>query len=225
MLDDTKIKITSLISSFHDGKKLTSGYTIAIVGAPNAGKSSLLNALLDEDRAIVTNIAGTTRDTIEEEITLDGYTFTFIDTAGIRKSSDTIEQIGIEKSYKALEEADITLLLIDLNEEIPEEIPTLLTSKNDIITVYNKTDIAEKENPLKAQTPIYISAKEKLGLEELKKGLKEKVHFENIDDTPVITKERHYAGLKETLQSLEDVQTAILNDLSIELISFDLREG
>lgn len=225
MLIETKERVQKLIHSFHDGKKLSSGFKVAIIGAPNAGKSSLLNALLEEDRAIVTNIAGTTRDTIEEEITIDGHTFTFIDTAGIRESSDVIEKIGIKKSIETQKKADITLLLVDLSTDIPPEIKSIFDNSNEPLVIYNKQDIAEKSNPLHAPNPIYISAKDKLGLEALKKGLISRVHYESNDDTPVITKERHFAKLNETLLSLEKVYAGILSDLSVELISFDLREG
>jgi len=225
MIHDTHHKLTKLISTFHDGIKISSGHKIAIIGAPNAGKSSLLNALLEQDRAIVTDIAGTTRDTIEEEINIDGYTFTFIDTAGIRDSVDIIEQIGIQKSLAAKDSSDLVILLIDLAAPISPFIKTYHCEIKNALVVYNKTDLVEKCNPLNAKNPIYISAKEKHGLDGLKKALIENVNFDQKDETPLLTKERHYHCLCESLLSLEKVLAGIESNLSIDLISFDLREG
>jgi tRNA modification GTPase len=221
----TKEKIKRLTDSFENGKKLFCGHKITILGAPNAGKSSLLNALLEENRAIVTDIEGTTRDTIEEEILIDNYTFKFIDTAGIRKAHDPIEKIGIERSLKTIETSDITLLLIDLTKEVPEKILDLSRRLKQALIVYNKSDVSERVNPLNVSDPIYISAKEKLGLDELKRQILLKVSFENTDETPLITKERHFSCLNEASLALDNVLTGLQNDLSIELISFELRYG
>lgn len=225
IIDSTKQKITQLLKSFHDGKKLLSGHMAAIIGAPNAGKSSLLNALLEEDRAIVTNIPGTTRDTIEEEITIDGHTIKFVDTAGIRESSDEIEKIGIEKALSIKEKCDITILLIDLSAEVSNEIKTIYNSNKDTLVVYNKTDLSAEKNPLGAPSPIYISAKKHTGLSELKKAITASLHFETKDNIPLITKERHYTSLKTCLKSLDAAVKGIEQELSVEYISFDLREG
>ncbi|MCH9621859.1 MAG: tRNA modification GTPase MnmE [Chlamydiia bacterium] len=225
MIQITREKILKLLNSFTDGKKLFNGHKIAIIGAPNAGKSSLLNALLEEDRAIVTEIAGTTRDTIEEEILIDNHTFKFIDTAGIHNSQNKVEQIGIEKTLKTIHESDITILLIDLSTPINDQIIHIYKSLINPIIAYNKQDICKLSNPLNIQNPIYISAKEKQGLQSLKNAILEKTHFEHIDDTPLITKERHHHCLKESLSSLDKTLTGIEADLSIDLISFDLRFG
>ncbi len=225
MIHDTHLKLSKLTSTFHDGVKISSGHKIAIIGAPNAGKSSLLNALLEEDRAIVTDIAGTTRDTIEEEITINGHTFKFIDTAGIRESLDIIEQIGIQKSLAAKDESDLVILLIDLSAPISPFIETYHLEIKNVLVVYNKTDLADRSNPINAQNPIYISAKEKNGLDGLKKALIDKIDFDQKDETPLLTKERHYHSLCCALLSLENVLAGIQSNLSVELISFDLREG
>jgi tRNA modification GTPase len=225
LIEIAKEKIFILTNSFEDGKKLFCGHKIAILGAPNAGKSSLLNALLEENRAIVTEIAGTTRDTIEEEILIDNYTFKFIDTAGIRKAQDPIEKIGIERSLKSTETSDINILLIDLSKEVPEDILALYRGLKEVMVVYNKMDISEKLNPLNAPYPVYISAKENLGIFDLKTAIVNKISFENKDETPLITKQRHFSCLKEALLSLDNVLNGFKTDLSIELISFELRYG
>ncbi len=225
LIHETKEKIKTLTQTFHDGKKLFTGQTIAIIGAPNAGKSSLLNALLDEDRAIVSSIAGTTRDTIVEEITLDGLSFKFVDTAGIHDANDPLEKMGISRTLQALKDCDIPLLLIDLSAPISDEIQTLYKNLPSPLVVYNKEDLSEKTNPLKVKNPIYISAKERTGLNELKNALIKTVSFETFDDTPLLTKERHYLKLNEAYTSLENVLSGIASNLSVDLISFDLRMG
>ncbi|MCH9617785.1 MAG: tRNA modification GTPase MnmE [Chlamydiia bacterium] len=225
IIDDTKMKITRLLDTFHDGKKLFSGHMTAIIGAPNAGKSSLLNALLEENRAIVTDTPGTTRDTIEEEITIDGHTIKFVDTAGIRESSNEIEKIGIEKALAVKKRCDITILLVDLSTEISDQIKDLYNENKETLVVYNKNDLCTKKNPLNAPSPVYISAKNRTGLESLKKALISTLPFESKDSAPFITKERHYKSLTTALKSLETVLTGIEKGLSVEYISFDLREG
>jgi tRNA modification GTPase len=225
LIQEAQEKIRSVTSTFHDGKKLFSGQTVAIIGAPNAGKSSLLNALLDEDRSIVSTIAGTTRDTIEEELTIDGYIFKFIDTAGIHEAFDPLEKMGISRSLKAVEHCDIPILLIDLSAPISEDIHTLyLTLKNPLV-VYNKEDLSEKINPLNVNNPIYISAKHKTGLKILKQALIGTLSLESNQDVPILTKERHFIKLNEALTSLEKALSGLFSHVSIDLISFELRMG
>lgn len=225
MVENTKTKIETLLETWEDGKRLFNGHKIAIIGAPNAGKSSLLNALLEEERAIVTDIAGTTRDTIEEEIIINNHTFKFIDTAGIHKASDTIEKIGIEKSHAMIKESDITIILIDLSSEISDEIKALSEKTDNAIIVYNKTDLSGEKNPLRVKDPVYISAKEKSGLEALKQSIIDHVSFNTKDDTPLITKQRHFDSLSESLSALDKTLHGLSSDLSIDLISFELRYG
>lgn len=225
MIQTTKQKIDTLLKTFHDGKKLFLGHNIAIIGAPNAGKSSLLNTLLEENRAIVTSIAGTTRDTIEEEIEIDGHNLKFIDTAGIRESTDEIEIVGIEKSREVQKQADLTLLLVDISENISSEVQDLYKKAKNVLVVYNKVDLEIPKNPLNVQNPIYISAKEKKGLEELKKALIKKLNFNQKDNTPLITKERHFGSLNHAKESLLEIEGKINSSQFVELLAFDLREG
>ncbi|MCH9811790.1 tRNA uridine-5-carboxymethylaminomethyl(34) synthesis GTPase MnmE [bacterium] len=225
MIEITMSKIMRLLSTFDDGKKMFTGHSIAIIGAPNAGKSSLLNALLEENRAIVTNVAGTTRDTIEEEMEVDGHLLKIIDTAGIRKSRDSIEIMGMERSLQMHKNADLSILLVDLTENIPEEVTQLYHQNKNLLVVYNKQDLAKPLNPLNCDNPIYISAKEKKGLESLKKALIEKLSFSTNDNTPLLTKERHFAALSKAKKSLEEVSLKMEQEVEVELLSFDLREG
>ena len=225
MIETTKTKITKLLATFDSGKKIFQGHKIAIIGAPNAGKSSLLNALLEENRAIVTEIAGTTRDTIEEEIEIEGHLLKIIDTAGIRASKDRVEQIGIEKSLETQKEADLTLLLVDLATPVPPEVQKLYEARKNVLVVYNKQDLAERSNPLNSDAPVYVSAKQKMGLEGLKKALVHLLAFSPSDNTPILTKERHFAALSFAKASLERVAQKIDQEVEVELLSFDLREG
>ena len=236
--------VNRLAASFKSGNMIKNGVPVAIVGAANAGKSTLLNSLLGEDRAIVSDIAGTTRDTIEETLNLGGILFRFIDTAGIRNSSDTIEKIGIERAFKKISQAEIVLALIDPFEDLPSQLSLLkdkvdttsqklfylvnkadLLSQNDInkiVTVINKYVISA-DNKL---IVINISAKSGFGLNELKKALTEaeKGLIPNADSV-FVTNARHYQSLVEASSSLTRCLTSLKQGLPTELLSEDLRSA
>ena len=205
-------KLAKLENSFERGKILRDGVTVAIVGKPNAGKSSLLNKILKEERAIVTDIEGTTRDTIEEFVNIKGVPFKIIDTAGIRKSDNEIEKIGIDKSKKALREADLIMAIFDISKELSEEDLEILKSikeKNAIILL-NKKDLniqkLEKEN-LKEYCGniLEVSIKEDDGIEEIYNTMVDIFSFKEIgiENTSIITNIRHKEAIKNAKESIE----------------------
>ena len=225
-------KTQALIESFKLGNVIKNGVSVAIIGKPNAGKSTLLNALLNEDRAIVSDIPGTTRDTIEEIINLDGILFRLIDTAGIRNhAQDIIEGFGIEKSLQKMKQADIVLYLFDVNEMIPDELKTveldLQDQKINHLLVGNKTERNEsiiRENFSQFSGVIFISAKNHLHLEVLKERmldivLKDKVSSENV----IVTNARHYHSLVQVNEALNDVMNGLTNKISGDLLALDIR--
>ncbi len=232
--------LKKLIDSFSIGNVIKNGIPVAIVGLPNVGKSTLLNALLNEDRAIVSAIAGTTRDTIEDEIVIGGLNFRFIDTAGIRKTNDEIESIGIQKTYQKMEQAQLVLYMIDAqtldNErdiagaklEI-EQIRNQYSLKK-IIVILNKTEslTTEKKVQLKATLTdfIAISAKQNFGIEALKKQLLKTINTENLSNNQtIITNVRHYDSLQNALIAIQKVDEGIKNNLTSDLLSLEIREA
>jgi tRNA modification GTPase len=224
MLFDTKEKMIHLKSTFYDGSLLHKGLSLCLLGAPNVGKSSLMNALLDEDRAIVTSIAGTTRDLLSEELLIEGISFRLLDTAGIRQTDEIIEKEGISRSKKAADNADLVLILLDLSREITEEELDLIKSYPDAILVWNKKDLPHKKPPFNG---IEISAKEKIDVEVLKKSIKEKVfNKKHIDkEQVIITKERHFKALNDATDCIDKVLSGFEVSISPEFLAFDLRQA
>lgn len=228
--------VTNLANSFRTGNAIKSGVPVAIAGPTNAGKSTLLNSLLGEDRAIVSDIAGTTRDTIEETMTIDGVLFRFIDTAGIRESEDTIEKIGIERTFKKIEEADVILGVVDgtdseqnINQAIKEILDHSDPSTQKTFVLINKADKAGYEhitiNEDNVKT-IEISAKGGLGMDELKRLLSEsqKERLSSNDET-LVTNIRHYTALKNAAESLQRVDEGIALNIPTDFVAQDLREA
>jgi len=209
------------------GNVIKNGVSVAIVGKPNAGKSTLLNTLLNENRAIVSDIAGTTRDTIEETININGIIFRLIDTAGIREhSQDIIENMGVVKSKEKIKQADIVLYLYDPNELKQEELIKITEEINEqnpnVICVANKADVYSKETFLKNN--IVISARENIGIDQLKEALftiatGSGLNTENV----IITNARHYAALTEVNKSLQEIKTGLENHISGDLLAPDIR--
>lgn len=221
-----------LIDSFRLGNVIKNGVSVAIVGKPNAGKSTLLNALLNENRAIVSEIAGTTRDTIEEIINIDGILFRLIDTAGIRQhTSDVIESIGMEKSLEKIKTADIVLYLFDAAERV-EEIKMIQTEFDkqqlNYLLVINKVDLTgEKEAREKfSDIPnlLFIAAKKNTHLEVVKERMVDKVMAGQLQtENTIVTNARHYHALKEVQKSLGDIKSGLDSKLPGDLLALDIR--
>ena len=224
---------TQLLESFKLGNVIKNGVSVAIIGKPNSGKSTLLNTLLNEDRAIVSEIPGTTRDTIEEIINIDGILFRLIDTAGIRThSTDIIESVGIEKSLQKMKEADIVLYLFDVNELSTEDliktIDELKKGQIHYLLVGNKIDvISETQAKEKFSTVgeiIFISAKSKLHMEVLKERMMDMVMYDNLQtENVIITNARHYHALQKVQSSLKDVSEGLKNKIPGDLLAIDIR--
>ncbi|MGB1448346.1 MAG: tRNA uridine-5-carboxymethylaminomethyl(34) synthesis GTPase MnmE [Flavobacteriaceae bacterium] len=227
--------LKKLIDSFALGNVIKKGVPIAIIGPPNAGKSTLLNALLEEDKAIISSIAGTTRDSIEDEITIDGIGFRFIDTAGIRETLDEIEQIGIKKAFEKAEQAAIILYLIDSQSfanEQSQHSEQLIAMREQfpekpLWVLFNKTDLSSTQLPetLEHYPCLSLSAKNKNGLDDLKKGLVRFMEENNYQDESIITNSRHYAALSNALEEISKVQAGLAEGLSGDLLAIDLRQA
>jgi len=225
--------VSQLAHSFKIGNAIKNGVNTAIVGKPNAGKSTLLNSLLNEERAIVTEIAGTTRDTLEEILQVEGILFRFIDTAGIRETSDVIEKIGVNKALDKLHTSDIFIYLFDMQSLPLEELKIaleLLPIHKPHIIVGNKLDISNPEKVATFQkynaNIIFISAKDKKSIEVLKTQLIHTLDLHNIDtSSTIITNARHYDALQHINTSLDEVLLGINNGLSSDLLAIDLRQA
>ncbi|WP_308783436.1 tRNA uridine-5-carboxymethylaminomethyl(34) synthesis GTPase MnmE [uncultured Blautia sp.] len=229
--EEQKKKVQKLLKSADDGKMIQEGIRTVILGKPNAGKSSLLNFLVGEDRAIVTEIAGTTRDTLEEYISLHGISLRIIDTAGIRETEDVVEKIGVEKARQMAEKADLILYVVDSSQPLDEndkEIMDLLRGRKSIV-IYNKTDLASAVDMgrLREKTGsqvIPVSVVEETGIEDLEKSIRE-MFFQgeiSFDDEVYITNARHKTALEEAEKSLEMVTESIEAGMPEDFFSIDL---
>ena len=219
--------ITHLTHSFETGQTIKQGIPVAIVGKTNVGKSTLLNRLLKDDRAIVSDIHGTTRDTIEDTIDIQGVTFRFIDTAGIRQTTDEVEQIGIKRTYASIQKARIIIWMID-EKPSQEELNNmkLLAENKQLIIVRNKIDKAENEPFTFVKIPlIEISAKQGTNISQLEQAIYDAADIPTLTDTDVIiTNARHYEALLRARQSLSRVLDGLRSGLSGDLLSEDLRD-
>lgn len=224
-------KMSRLRDSYRVGNALKNGVPVAIVGAPNVGKSTLLNALLGEDRAITSDIPGTTRDTVEESIVIEGVKYRFIDTAGIRETEQMIERLGIERSLAKIRDAAIVICLLDAtkkdeSEQMQSKVESLIDSENQkIIVVANKSDLnghVKEELSGLSEGAISISALRKEGLRELEKAIV-KCGFADTDEHVIVTSARHYNALSSAVESLRAVVRAVREGISEELLAEDLR--
>lgn len=227
LVNSSTAEVEQLIRSFRIGNVIKNGVNTAIIGRPNAGKSTLLNTLLNENRAIVSEIAGTTRDTIEEVLNIGGILFRLIDTAGIRESTDVIESIGVQKSLEKMREAGIVIYLFDVSEMSAEEVQAQAEAfQGSYLLVGNKVDVIGEE-AARAKFGgipgvIFISAKEHVA--DLKEKLVEQVTGGSVNtENTIITNARHYAALQEVLTALQDVKRGLDEGLPGDLLALDIR--
>ena len=226
------LKTQALYDSFKLGNVIKNGVQVAIVGKPNAGKSTLLNSILNENRALVSDIPGTTRDTVEEYVTIEGVLYKFIDTAGIRSStSDIIEQMGIDKSIEKIAQADIVIALFDANSCSAEEIQEwqLNLGNDKIILVGNKIDLGIEpslQNNSALKELVFIGAKDNKNIEELKKVLNQRVVGEGLQkEGTIVTNARHASALKKLLFALVDIETGLANNATGDLLAIDINQA
>lgn len=236
-LNTIQDKVKELLDSYEQGNALKEGYPVSIVGKTNVGKSTLLNALLGEQRAIVSSIAGTTTDTIEERLNIEGITFRFIDTAGIRQTKNSIEQEGQRRSFRSMELSQAILLMEDATtstlQSIKEDIENIQKSGIDLdhkhlVLVMNKCDKKAKAirlTSLKQYTPVLISAKEKENLDKLKKTLVALARPADMDNSLFLTSQRHFEALSLLSKAIEDAQRDIQEGKSADLVSISIRQA
>ncbi|HEB61955.1 MAG TPA: tRNA uridine-5-carboxymethylaminomethyl(34) synthesis GTPase MnmE [Bacteroidetes bacterium] len=229
LIDELTVIIKKLIESYKFGNVLKKGVPTVIIGRPNAGKSTLLNALLNENRAIVSEIEGTTRDTIEEELNINGIIFRFIDTAGIREAKDTIESLGIEKTHEKIKQSSLIIYIYDISkmtlEEVKKDIDIIAENDTPVLIVANKTDIkGSTENIPEFHIP--VSAKNNENIEKLKKDIFDSVIKNKIDTSAtIITNERHHDLLIKALNSLQNVKEGLASGIPGDLIAMDIRQA
>ena len=230
LLEEIKADITTLSLSFKAGNAIKNGIPVAIVGKPNVGKSTLLNAILHEDKAIVSSIPGTTRDSIEDLFNIEGFTFRFIDTAGIRHmTNDEIEKIGIERTFTKIKEAMIVLYVTDVKSFDQKEIAQFADIINDpqrlLITVANKSDLYQGETIDNDGVTLYISAKQGSGIDELERKLVDFAKTVCGTHDTIISNTRHYNALQNALVALDKVENGLNNNLPNDLLAIDLRSA
>ena len=246
LLNRIEFVLKRLIDSFAVGNVIKNGIPVAIVGEPNVGKSTLLNALLNEERAIVSDIAGTTRDTIEDELVIGGVSFRFIDTAGIRETKDVVENIGIQKTFEKIDQAKVVLYLVDGSELMVDgALDTLILALNKtqnqypqkpIVIVINKKDLISEKITIAINeklatnnqqlTTIFISAKNKEGIDELKNKLLSFVNTGALrNNETIVTNTRHYDSLLKALDEIQKVKFGLESNLSSDLMALDIKEA
>ena len=228
-ISEIKAKLEQIIREYEDNKLIRDGIKTAIIGRPNVGKSSLLNRMLNSDKAIVTDIPGTTRDIVEGDILISGIKLNIIDTAGIRETNDVVEKIGVLKSLDILKDASLVLLLLNNHEPLTQEDLDLLEKVKDktCIVVVNKNDLEQKIDLKKLQDKevVFINTLTEEGIISLKDKIKELFHLEKIEQNDVnyLTNTRQIAKIKECLSIILDIEAGILNELGLDILEMDLR--
>lgn len=224
--------VNTLIHSFEQGNVIKNGVPVVIAGKPNVGKSTLLNALLEEERAIVSDIAGTTRDTIEDEVNIRGVTFRFMDTAGIRETADVIESKGVERTREKMKQARLIIYLLDPTQDNPEEMDAQLKEVDALnipyLVLVNKEDLLSEndKNTYSYLKPLFLSAKEGKGIEKLKDTLLEKVNLAHIsNDDVMVTNIRHVEALEKSRDSLEKVLLSLDSEMTSDFVAIDIRQA
>ena len=225
-----KEKLKKIIKSSEDGKILNEGINVGIIGKPNVGKSSLLNALLEEEKAIVTDIEGTTRDIVEGKINLGGLTLNIIDTAGIRETDNIVEKIGVDKSINIIDTSDLVIFMLNNNDIITDEELKLLDiiQKKPHLIVINKTDLSTKlKLPNNIDKVLNISIKDNIGIDNIKNEIKKIYNLEQIEtkDMTYLTNAKSISLLKESLSKIEESITNINNNSPIDIVELDLKEA
>lgn len=226
-----KEKITKILEESKNGKLIKEGIKTSIIGKPNVGKSSLLNALLEEDKAIVTDIAGTTRDIVEGQISIKGILLNIIDTAGIRNTEDMIEAIGVEKSLKTMEESDLVLFMLNNNEKITDDVKEILSKvrNKEYLVLVNKTDLESKLDlnsiNIDKNRVVYLSIINNEGIDELKNKISELFNISNItsSDPTYLNNARCISILNKCLGKVGEVEEAVKNNMPIDMIELDIK--
>lgn len=224
-----KEKLEEIIKKSEDSKVIKEGIRVGIIGRPNVGKSSLLNSLLEEEKAIVTDVPGTTRDIVEGSLIVSGIPLNIIDTAGIRKTEDTVEKIGVEKSLKIIDTSDLLIYILNNNEEITEEEKEILekTKNKKRIIVVNKIDLKTKLNKKLLDSYIEISVKENIGIDKIKDEIKRLFNIGEIstNDMTYLSNARSIALLKKSLNNIKDAINEINNNNPIDIVELSLKES
>jgi tRNA modification GTPase len=247
LIDRIRMVLKRLIDSFATGNVLKHGIPVAIVGEPNVGKSTLLNALLNEERAIVSDIAGTTRDTIEDEISIGGIAFRFIDTAGIRDTRDVIEGLGIQKTFQKIEQAQVVVFLIEaakfisqeealkleiqkIRNKYPQKAILIIANKTDLVSAKERETIQKDLETISGESDrsaaLLLSAKTGEGVDVLKSTLLDFVNTGALrNNETIVTNTRHYDALLKALEEIDKVQQGLDNNLSGDLLAIDIRQA
>lgn len=225
-----KNKLEKILKGSENGKIIKNGIKVGIIGRPNVGKSSLLNALIEENKAIVTNIAGTTRDIVEGSIILDGIELNLVDTAGIRKTSNIVERIGVDKSYEIIEESDLILVVLDNNQKLNRDDKAILEKSNQkkLLVIINKTDLERKLDvkELEKYNIVETSIANNKGIKELKEKIKELFNLNQLksNDYTYLSNARQISLVKECLNIIKNIESSLKNDVEVDLIEIDIRK-
>lgn len=230
-IQNLKTRIEKILKESENGKIIKEGIKTSIIGRPNVGKSSLLNNLLEEDKAIVTDIAGTTRDIVEGQISINGVLLNMIDTAGIRETNDLVESIGVEKSLKIMEESDLILFMVNNNEEITDDIVELLNKIGDknYLLVINKIDLERKIDLDKINVEkskiVELSVKDNKGIDDLKNKIIELFNLNSLEtkDPTYLSNTRSLSILRRCLDAIKEVENGLINDMPIDMIELDIK--